>query len=189
MSGTEEKKPKKGGKLKKLMIPLIAIIVLGGGGAAGGYFAAGALGGSHEAEDPNAPKLVMKDGSHVSAGSIGAHGAEAKKLPTHNFKVTYYPIEQPFTSNLHGGGGFAQVALAVSTYYDEKVTEALTEHDIAVRSAVLMTLAEADAEELETTPGKEKLKIALKNVINRTLEEKTGFGGIDDVYFTSFVVQ
>ena len=71
----------------------------------------------------------------------------------------------------------------------EHITVALTEHNIAVRSAVLMTISEFDAMQLESLEGKEQLKGQIKKVVNETLTEKTGFGGIEDVYFTSIVVQ
>lgn len=186
----EGKKAKKGGGFKRILFILLFVIILGGGGAAGGYFAAGALGGGEHAEpeDPNAPKVIMKDGTAVSAKEAGlSHAPQGAK--TAQFKVTYHTIEDPFTSNLKGGSGFAQVSLAVSTYYDEKIIEALTEHDIAIRSAVLMAISERTVSALETTEGKNELKGALKTTINDVLEAKTGFRGVDDVYFTGFVVQ
>ncbi|PZQ20065.1 MAG: flagellar basal body protein FliL, partial [Sphingopyxis macrogoltabida] len=58
-------KKKKGGKMKTLLLVLIGGIVLIGGGIGAGIYAAGAgLVGGHpgEVEDPNKPKLVLKDG-------------------------------------------------------------------------------------------------------------------------------
>lgn len=188
MADTEKAPKKKGGMVKKLLIPLVAVLVLGGGGAAAGFFAAGMIGGG-EHEDPNAPKVVLKDGTTVSAKAAGLKQAAADTHLDAKFKVTYFPIEEPFTANLRGDTGFAQMSLAVSTYFDEKITAALTEHNIAVRSAVLMTISEFDAMQLESMEGKNQLKGQIKKVINDTLTEKTGFGGVEDVYFTSIVVQ
>ncbi len=188
MAETEKEPKKKGGMVKKLLIPLIAVLVLGGGGAAAGFFAAGMIGGG-EHEDPNAPKVVLKDGTTVSAKAAGLKNPGSATQLDAKFKVTYFPIEEPFTANLRGDTGFAQMSLAVSTYFDEKITAALTEHNIAVRSAVLMTISEFDAMQLESMEGKNQLKGQIKKVINDTLTEKTGFGGVEDVYFTSIVVQ
>lgn len=188
MAETEKEPKKKGGLVKKLLIPVLLVAGLGGGGAAAGFFAAGMIGGG-EHEDPNAPKVVLKDGSTVSAKAAGLKNVPKGALLDTKFKVTYFPIEEPFTANLRGETGFAQMALAVSTYFDDKVTASLTEHNIAIRSAVLMTISESDAMALETMEGKERLKTEIRDVINKTLTEKTGFGGIEDVYFTSFVVQ
>ena len=163
------------------------IALLGGGGAAGGFYAAGMIGGDHEEpEDPNKPKIIMKDGTAVSekeASHTPQKGASSA------FKVTYHQIEQPFTSNLSNSDSFAQLSLAVSTYYDERVFENVTNHEIAIRSAILMELGQQDPIELEAPEGKLKLKKKLRDIINETLKEKTGFGGIEDVYFTNMVVQ
>jgi flagellar FliL protein len=52
-----------------------------------------------------------------------------------------------------------------------------------------MTLTEQDPTVIGTLQGKQALKQALKNAINEALTIREGFGGIDDVYFTSFVTQ
>lgn len=188
MSDNEKEPKKKGGLVKRLMVPLLAVAILGGGGAAGGFFFAGTMQPHAPGEDPNAPKIVLKDGSTVSAAEAGLKNAPKAAL-NNNFKVTYFKIEEPFTANLRGNTGFMQASLAVSTYYDERITEALTEHDIAIRSAVILAISENEALALESMQGKERLKNQLKDVINNVLESKTGFGGIEDVYFTNLVVQ
>ncbi|WP_333917165.1 flagellar basal body-associated FliL family protein [Sphingomonas sp. LR60] len=40
-----------------------------------------------------------------------------------------------------------------------------------------------------TGPGKAQLQKRLVATINQVLREKEGFGGISNVYFTTFVVQ
>ena len=59
----------------------------------------------------------------------------------------------------------------------------------AADRAIILALSEADPVEITTLSGKEALKNALKDAINRVLTNREGFGGIDDVYFTSFVTQ
>ena len=46
-----------------------------------------------------------------------------------------------------------------------------------------------DSFTISTPEGKLKLQQELKGAINSTLKQRTGFGGIDNVYFTSLVVQ
>lgn len=183
----EEKPKKKKGKTKALVIGLVAVAVLGGGGAAGGFYVAGTMGSEgDEPEDADKPKIILKDGTAVSEkdAKIAMPDQSDSK-----FKITYHQIEQPFTSNLSNSQSFAQLSLAISTYYDERVFENVTEHEIAIRSAVLMELGQQEPFALDTSEGKVKLKKKLREVINTTLEEKSGFGGIEDVYFTSMVVQ
>ncbi|MEM1132566.1 MAG: flagellar basal body-associated FliL family protein [Pseudomonadota bacterium] len=177
-----EDQPKKGGKMKKIIMIVLGIAVIGGGGAAGGFYFGGSA-TEKGPEKPDLPKLVLKDGTEVESSSAKSAALDPKEL-----KVTYYEIENDFTTNLYGGG-FAQAEIAISTPYDNRVIEAIKEHDIAVRSAIVMQLAAGDSSTLETLEGKEKLADQLKEEINDTLKEKTGFGGVDEVYFTKFVVQ
>jgi flagellar protein FliL len=183
---------KKGGKLKKIILLGGGVLLLAGGGAAAGMYAAGVgLGGEHkEAEDPNKPKLVPKDGEHETADAGHVTGKGDLSPDPRKYKATYYDIEQPFTSNLRDSDGFVQIGLGVSTfYYDQRVMDHLKTHEMAVRSAILMTLADQDAFVITTPEGKKALQTALKDSINHVLESQEGFGGIDDVYFTTFIIQ
>ena len=65
----------------------------------------------------------------------------------------------------------------------------LKKHELAVRSAMLAVLADTPEEEVYTVEGKDRLQKRLTAAINRVLTETEGFGGIDAVYFKSFLVQ
>lgn len=195
MSDTEEAAPppakKKGGKMKKLLILLVGLIVVGGGGFAGGLYAMG-LGpfGDHGAqEDPNVPHLVVREGISPTAASVARARARDGHIDPRVFQATYVPLDGNFTSNLRGGNAFVQIGLGVSTYYDERVVEHLHTHDMAIHSAILMVISQQDPVAITTLRGKNALKQELKNAINNVLTIREGFGGIDDVYFTSFVTQ
>ena len=184
--------PKKKKKGRKLLFLILALLVIGGG-AAGGYFAVYG-GGGHveaEAEDPNQPQLVVREGVSDEAAAEArqrARGRNGRPDPR-VFQATYIPLEGQFTSNLRGGDAFVQIAIGVSTFYDQRVGERLTAHNMAIRSAILTALSEADPVALTTLRGKEELKETLRNAINNVLTNREGFGGIDEVYFTSFVTQ
>jgi flagellar FliL protein len=84
---------------------------------------------------------------------------------------------------------FAQISVAVSTYYDMRVIDAIKTHEMAIRSQILMLLAQQPEEMLSTPQGKQQLQGKIRTVINDILKQKTGYGGIDNVYFTNFVIQ
>jgi flagellar FliL protein len=182
--------PKRKGKKKKLILLLLVVLL----GAGGGYYAMYGLpgsGGGHAAEDPHAddPQLVVKDGVSDAAAERGRAAARTGRPDPRVFKTTYIPLEGNFTSNLRGGENFVQVGLGLSTFYDDHVKENVERNMMAIRSAIILTLSEADPVEIATLTGKEALKTALKDAINRVLTNREGFGGIDDVHFTSFVTQ
>ena len=181
---------KKGGKLK---LALFAFVLLGAGG--GGTYAAFASGmlNAHpaEEEDPN-PKLVLKgdedpypagkdDEAKGAAIVYGVGGGE--------YRTAYYDFTEEFTSNLGNSGALVQVSLAASTHYDGRVLMWLDEHETALRSRILTELAATDEADLASVAGKEKLQQRLTKAINEALEEREGFGGVDNVYFRSFIVQ
>ncbi|PIW54029.1 MAG: flagellar basal body protein FliL [Sphingomonadales bacterium CG12_big_fil_rev_8_21_14_0_65_65_10] len=186
MSDAETTPKKKGGKMKKVLIATLGLVLIGGAGGAGGFYYAGAFGGDAAEEKPDHPKLVLKDGSQIDAPPGDGTGNLKDKA---KYQVTYHPIEGSFTSNLRGGDSFAQAEIAVSTFYDERVVAALTEHDFAIRDAIVMELAESDRLQLETSAGKSDLSERLRSSVNEVLVEKTGFGGIDSIYFTKLVLQ
>ncbi len=200
---------KKGGGKKKLIMIIGAVALLGGGGAAAGFFAAGSA--HKEAgpqEDPNKPQLVLKgedpvaigeewaakakEAAHAGSSESGAH-SKGVDLPRPknavNYQATYFQIPAPFTSNMIDSDAFAQVSIAISTYYDQRVITAVQTHELAIRSAVLLMLAQEQEIDLSSPQGKEALQAKLLKIINDTLKAQTGFGGVDNVYFTNFVIQ
>jgi flagellar FliL protein len=182
--------PKKGGKGKIILIA-VGALVLAGGGVAGGLYAASS-GGAGAAE--HGPKLVPK-AEQKRAGEGGeGHGASAGNEPPsgtggEKYASNYYAMDKEFTANLQNSVHFIQVGIAVSTPYDDSVIGNLKTNDIAVRSAVLLALGDTAEEQVFTTAGKQQLQRRLVKAINTTLEQKEGFGGISNVYFTNFVVQ
>jgi flagellar FliL protein len=184
------KPKKKGGKKKKLILLLLVVLL----GAGGGYYAMYGMPGSHggdaaAAEHEDEPQLVLRDGISEAAATRARAAARTGRPDPRVFKTTYIPLEGNFTSNLRGGDNFVQVGLGLSTFYDDHVKENVERNMMAIRSAIILALSEADPVEITTLSGKEALKNALKDAINRVLTNREGFGGIDDVYFTSFVTQ
>lgn len=195
-----EAEPKKKGKFKKLLlVGVAAIALIGAGAGAGIYF--GAL-SAHEAKpEDNYPKLVERSTKDEAPAAEGADKEAPPKVgtvsvPNDKFKVdprkyeiTYYPITDAFTTNLADGSGFLQIGISLSTFYDGKVINNIKRQAVPIRSVVLMVLAEQDPALLATSQGKQRLQRQLTAAINDVLRDKEGFGGIDNVYFTSLVIQ
>jgi flagellar FliL protein len=162
---------------------------LGGGGAGAAVFAGILPFGHHGPTGPDRPHLVPRAGVSESEAARYASSTGDVRPDPGKFQASYYPLHDQFTANLKDSGQFIQIGLGVSTYYDERVLDAVKLHEMAVRSAVLLTLNSASAAGLATPEGKEQLKDSLRKAINDVLKKKEGFGGIDDVYFTSLVIQ
>ncbi|MBC2670488.1 flagellar basal body-associated protein FliL [Novosphingobium piscinae] len=198
MSSDKEEKPKKkkkGGMLMKLLIPVVLIAVSGGG--VYGLVVAGVIGGGHDKEvkEDNNPKLVRKGEEDPYApkkegekeGEGGA--AEVEGEGGSEYKTSYFTFSDEFTSNLKESDALVQVAIACSTRRDGRVLMWLKKHELAIRSAMLNVLADTPEEDIGSLAGKEKLQKRLTQAINQVLTKEEGFGGVDEVYFKSFLVQ
>jgi len=199
-SDTEDKpkKKKKGkGLLMKAVIGLV--LVAAGGGGTFALVQAGMI-GSHEdgekkkekdvpklvkkgEEDPYAPKSEGKEGE----GEGG--GAEVEGEGGSEYKTSYYNFTEDFTSNLKNSSALVQINLACSTRRDGRVLLWLKKHELAIRSEILVVLADTPEEDAYTPTGKEHLQKRLTGAINKVLTDTEGFGGVDQVYFKSFLVQ
>lgn len=170
-----EKAPKKKGLIGKLTPVLIGLII-GAAGVGGGLYAMKpeVFAGGHDSpkEDPNAPKKVKREGAGEG-----------------HFEASYYALSQPFTSNLKDSSQFVQLSISLGTFYDETFLEKLKTHEMALRSAALLVVADERYDAVSTISGKQALALKLKDVLNKTLKERGEVAGIDTVYFTSFVVQ
>lgn len=188
-------KPKR--KLGKLFVIAAGGLALVGGGVGAGLYASGGARGEPAADGP---KLVPKSDQKRGGDEGEGHGGEATSAEGHGrptpagsggdkFASNYYALEKDFTSNLRDSAHFVQIGIAVSTPYDDKVIDNLKTNEIAVRSAILLALGDTDEEQVFSGAGKKQLQLRLTRAINDTLKEKEGFGGVGNVYFTSFVVQ
>jgi len=180
-----EEKPK-GGKLKLIVGALVVLFV--GAGGAYGAMATGVIGASEE-QGPDVPQLVAKDEADPYAT-----GEESEVVTVHGdggseYRTAYYVFEEGFTSNLKDSPGLVQVSVAAATQHDGRVIQWLELHELAIRSAILVELANTVEDDVYTVEGKERLKERLATAINAVLEEREGFGGVDAVYFQSFLVQ
>ena len=199
MAEEVEEEQKKGG-LIKIIIFVVAGIMLIAVGLGIGYFI---FGGEPE-PDPSAEvnqiiegketeKKEKEESSEKKEGEEGDEGVikkNVKEVPeVDTYETTYFEFPGDFTTNLKGSRKFLQVSVGVSTQYDEKVMEVVDSHQLALRSEILSTISDFTEEEISGSDGKKKLSERLMVVLNKKLEVLNEFPGIEDVYFTAFILQ
>jgi flagellar FliL protein len=82
-----------------------------------------------------------------------------------------------------------QVGIGVSTQYDDTVMMNVESHQLALRSAILGVISDFTEDDVKGATGRDKLAVALRDSINAKLEALENFGGVEEVHFTSFVLQ
>jgi flagellar FliL protein len=130
----------------------------------------GAAMSSGSEEDPNAPQLL--------------------ELPdTNRLDTLYHQFAQVFVVNVAESRKVMQLNLTLSTHYDQMVIDNVIKHELAVRSAILEHLSFVTEEETLEVGFRQKMGEELALVVNAELEQTEGFGGIERILFTEFLMQ
>jgi flagellar FliL protein len=168
-----ETKPEKPAKTKRnlmgILVPVIAFIAGAGAGGAGAAIA------------------MLQFAGGGGGGYAPAGHAETPPPPAG--PLEYVEVENAFTSNLADSGRYLQLKLSISTFGGEVATAAIEKHKPALVSAVLAALGEVRDADIETATAKDGLRVRLKDVINAALKAKGEPGFVEEVFFTSLVVQ
>ena len=199
MAEEVEEEPKKG-NLIKIIIFVVGGLLLIAAGLGIGYFLFGGepepdpsaevnqIIEGKEAEKKKTEEVENKEGAEE--GDDGIIKKNVKAIPeVDSYETTYFEFPGDFTTNLKGSRKFLQVSVGVSTQYDEKAMEVVDSHQLALRSEILSTISDFTEEDISGSEGKKKLSERLMVVLNKKLESFDEFPGIEDVYFTAFILQ
>lgn len=183
-----EDAPKKGGGLKRLLTLILVAAIMGGGGFGAGIYYSG------EQLSPSQEVLRLIERDQVSTeGTEAADGPPekvARERPTvEEFITSYYEFPEPLTTNLKNSRRYLQVGIGLSTQYDQQVIDNVTNHSLALQSDILAVISSFTEADVEGVEGREALSNAIRDAVNNRLEKLEGFGGIESVFFPSFVMQ
>ncbi len=122
-------------------------------------------------------------GWFMTQGKGGTEEAEAKppKPPV------FMPLET-FTVNLAGGEHYLQTDITLQVSEQAEV-DAIKMHMPRVRSRLLSLLSSKDAENLATPEDKQKLRKEILEQVNQPFHPKGKPQTVEDVLFTTFVIQ
>ena len=150
--------------------------------------------GAPKADGHGAPKAdahgAPKADAHGDKKSDGGPPKLNKKSPdSPRFEYTYSQLEREFLVNLAGSRKVMSVQIAVMTRYDERVVENIKKHEFALRSVVMDAMRMTTEPDLGKPDFRKDLAIKIRDAMNTLLEKYEDFGGIEEIYFTSFIVQ
>ena len=112
------------------------------------------------------------------------------ELPdTNRLDTLYHQFAQVFVINVANSRKVMQLNLTLSTHYDQMVVDNVIKHELAVRSAILDHLSFVTEEQTLEVGFRQRMGDELALVVNSELESNEGFGGIERVLFTEFLMQ
>ncbi len=111
-----------------------------------------------------------------------AAAAEPTPAPT-----LYFELRPAFVANL-AGGRFLQVELDLMAR-DQAVIEAVKKHNPAIRNDLLLLLGSQKPSDIDALAGKLAVQQAAADAINAILEKRENGLQVEEVYFSSLVMQ
>ena len=193
MADEENNEPKKKGFILRILIFVVAGLVLIGAGLGGGYIL---FGGSQPDPSEEIESIIEKKMAEVEAEREAEEEAAlsndkvVKETPDiETFVTTYFEFPGTFTTNLRASRKFLQLGLGVSTQYDDEVISNIETHQLKLRPIILTVMSEFTEQDIQGKAGREALAKALLDGLNKKMLELRGFGGVEEVHFTSFVFQ
>ena len=192
MAENEEEQPAGGGLVKKLAIYGGGGLLMVGIGLAAGWLIFGNAqpDPSEEIEEIIERKMQEREAADEMEADNGTPSKLSKATPEEEvFETIYHEFAGTFTTNLAGSRKMLQLGIGVSTQYDDTVMMNVDAHQLALRSIILGVISDFSEDQVRGGEGRELLADALRGAINAKLEELENFGGVEDVHFTSFVLQ
>ena len=193
MADEENNEPKKRGGLIKILLFAFGGIALIGIGLGVGFVL---FGSTQPDPSEEIEKIIERKMEEADAEKLAEQEAAdgdskvVKETPEiDTFLTTYFEFPGTFTTNLMNSRKFLQVGLGVSTQYDDTVMGNVEAHQLALRSEILNSISEFSEADIQGKAGREALAVALRDSINLKLVDLEDFGGIQEVHFTSFVLQ
>jgi flagellar FliL protein len=187
---TEVEGKKKSPLIKIIAIALVAILLL-----VGAVFGTLLVTGFFDKNDSLAAEAQLKAlEEQATAANNPASDAGPKKVTKDTPQLTrfenhYMELEKDMLANLTNSRKVIQVQLAIMTHYDERVFKNVKKHEFALRSAALDVMRQTTDADLNQADFRKNLAEKIRIELNAVLEKYEDFGGIEAVFFTSFVVQ
>ncbi len=182
---------KKKSPLIKIIVIALVVLLLLIGTAVGTMFVTGFFDKKDTLAAEAALKAMEESASDPKSGaSDNTPQKKAKESPElERFEKSYMELEKPLVSNLTGTRKVIQLNAAIMTHYDERVFKNAKKHEFALRSVALDVMRQMTEADLAKPEFRKELAGKIREEMNAILEKYEDFGGIEEVYFTSFVVQ
>ena len=151
------------------------------------------LTGAFDSDDEIMRRLNAIEGGSAAISSQPEDNSgepQLLELPdTNRLDTLYHQFGQVFVVNVSNSRKVMQLNLTLSTHYDQMVVDNVIKHELAVRSAILDHLSFVTEEQTLEVGFRQRMGDELALVVNSELERNEGFGGIERILFTEFLMQ
>ncbi len=184
-----ETEPKKKKPILLILVIVLSVIVLIMSVMFGTLYFSGYF--EHKSEAAAHAKVdeLEKEAEEAQKAAPDGPSKVKKEAEATRFENTYLEIDKEFMTNITNSKKIMVVKVAVMTHYDSRVFDNVKKHEFAIRSAVLDVMRQSTEADVAKPDFRVELAAKIKVVMNDMLMKYEDFGGIEDVFFTSFVMQ
>ncbi|MGZ5050369.1 MAG: flagellar basal body-associated FliL family protein [Methylobacter sp.] len=155
-----------GKSAKKLIIMIVAAVLLVAAGGGVTFF------------------LLKKDDA---PGEKVEHVEEEEEVQK---EKAYFDMSKPIVIDFPQGAAMQHGRIALSMLAEDAETaEILKKNEPMIRNNLMMLIGGQDVAALNTREGKEALRKQILDSVNSVVEEMDGKGQVEEIFFTSFVMQ
>ncbi len=183
-----EKKPKKKSNLLLIVLLVVMTLLLLTVSVAATLYFSGAL--NHE---PAAASTEQSDGAAASdkkKKGEGKHAKKSKKAKKELGPPLYVKLGDPLVVNFVENNQirYLQVQMEVMTR-DPEMKDKIEAYMPLIRNNLLMMLSDLDYATISSFSGKQKIRAEALAEVQSIMKEQTGDNVVEELYFTSFVMQ
>ncbi len=184
-----ESEPKKKKPILLILVGVLGLIVLLAGTVAATLFFSGFFNKPPVDPDQQIDAAVAGDGKDGKDKDGKPQKVKKDSPELTRYEHTYLQLEKDFIVNLTSSRKVMSVQIAISTRYDQRVIDNVKKHDMALRATILDTMRLTTDAEINKPEFRKELAAKVRDAMNSQLEKYEDFGGIEEVHFTSFLVQ
>jgi flagellar FliL protein len=184
-----EGEPKKKKPILLILVIVLSVIILIMSVMFGTLFFSGYFEHKSEAAAHEKVDELEKEAENAHNATPEGPSKVKKEAEATRFENTYLEIDKEFMTNITNSKKIMVVKVAVMTHYDSRVFDNVKKHEFAIRSAVLDVMRQSTEADVAKADFRSELAAKIKVVMNEMLMKYEDFGGIEDVFFTSFVMQ
>ena len=177
------KKTSSGISKKTLIFSVVGVVLLLSIGVGSAFFMMSSM-----LDDSS--ELSMSEDENKNENDTKKESDKSDEEDVEREKIIYVAIKPEFIVNFHGKDRqhFLQLNVSLSTRKSSVVSTVKT-HLPLIRNAMIMLFGGQSFESLKTLEGKTLLRQQAREAIQAILKQEMGEKGIDEVFFTSFVMQ
>ena len=135
------------------------------------------------------PASATTESPPILSPAITETESQTKKSDSPRSENIYFELEKEFIVSLKESSKVMVIKVALMTHSDARVFDNVKKHEFIIRNEILRAMVNTTEADLNNPNFRMELAMKMRVIMNSSLTKYEDFGGVEDVFFTSFVLQ